>query len=278
MPLSPQDYGYIREVVLKASGIVLEAGKEYLIDNRISPLLRAEGLTNPADLVARMRTGSTALVLTRKVIEAMTTNETSFFRDVHPFDTLKDKIIPDLIKARQATRRINIWCAAASSGQEPYTIALILREFFPQLLAPPWQVSFLATDLSAEMISRCREGRYSQLEVNRGLPIRLLLKHFVKQGMEWQASEALRNTINFREMNLCEEWGGMPVFDIVFMRNVLIYFSIDTKKQIFARLRRNLARDGMLFLGGAETTLNIDDAFDRVATNKGGVYQIKAAA
>jgi len=281
MPIAPHEYEYIRDLVRAKSGITLEAGKEYLVETRLLPLARSEGCSGIDELLSRMKSGPQALSLTRKVIEAMTTNETSFFRDIHPFEALRDKVLPELVARRQATKTLSIWCGAASSGQEPYTVALVLKEHFPQLFTGGWKISFVATDLSSEMIRRCREGRYSQLEINRGLPAPLMVKYFKKHGMEWQIDESLRRLIEFREMNLCDEWpllGPPQSLDLVFLRNVLIYFSLETKRQILGKVRRLLRPDGYLFLGGAETTLNVDDNYDRLQIQKTGIYKVVRAA
>lgn len=281
MPIAPHEYEFIRDLVRSKSGITLEAGKEYLVETRLLPLSRSEGCASIDELLTRMKSGPQALALTRKVIEAMTTNETSFFRDIHPFEALRDTVIPDLIKRRQATKTLSIWCGAASSGQEPYTVAMVLKEHFPQLFVEGWRISFVATDLSSEMIRRCREGRFSQLEINRGLPATLMVKYFKKHGMEWQIDESLRRMIDFREMNLCDDWPSLAApgtLDLVFMRNVLIYFSLETKRQILGKVRRLLRPDGYLFLGGAETTLNIDDNYDRLQIQKTGIYRVARAA
>ncbi len=278
MPIAPHEYEYIRELVRVRAGITLESGKEYLVETRLTPLARHEGLKGIDDLISKMRSGPLALSLIRKVIEAMTTNETSFFRDMHPFDALRDKVIPDLLAKRAVSKTISIWCAAASSGQEPYTTLMLLRENFPQLFTGGWRFNFVATDLSSEMIRRCKEGKFSQLEVNRGLPAALMVKYFKKNGMEWQIDEQLRKACEFREMNLCEDWHGLGNIDIVFMRNVLIYFSVETKRQILGKVRKIMKPDGYLFLGGAETTINIDDAYDRVQIQRSGIYQVRSAA
>jgi len=183
--------------------------------------------------------------------------------------------LPELIKRRAKLRQLNIWCAAASSGQEPYTILMLLRENFPELFT--WKLNFIATDISQEMLERCREGCYSQLEVNRGMPAPLLVKYFQKVGNEWQIKEELRRMIELRQMNLAQAWPILQAMDIIFMRNVLIYFDIETKKAILARVRKTLKPDGYLFLGGAETTLNLDDSFKRVQSDKTAYYQIGAA-
>lgn len=278
MPIAPQDFEYICELIRRRAGITLEPGKEYLVESRLVPLAKQEGLKGIEDLLAKMKTGPLAMSLTRKVIESMTTNETSFFRDIHPFDALRDKVIPDLIARRSTTRTLSIWCAAASSGQEPYTILMLLRENFPQLFNGGWRFQFVGTDLSSEMIRRCREGKFSQLEINRGLPAQLMVKYFKKTGMDWQIDEQLRKACEFREMNLCDEWTGLSNIDIVFMRNVLIYFSVETKRQILGKVRKVMKPDGYLFLGGAETTINIDESYDRLQIQRSGIYQVKAAA
>jgi len=224
------------------------------------------------DLVARLR-AQPFNGLHQKVVEAMTTNETSFFRDVHPFEALKKAVLPELIKKRATERKLNMWCAASSSGQEPYTMAMILREHFPTLAN--WTVRFIASDISMEMLERARAGRYSQLELNRGMPAPLLVKYFQRQGMEWQIKEDLRRMVEFRQMNLADTWPSLPEMDLVFMRNVLIYFDVPTKKEILGKVRRLLRPDGYLFLGIAETTLNLDGAFERVQFDKSGCYRLR---
>jgi len=272
VPLNSADFTYITKLVHARSAIVLEAGKEYLVESRLLPIVRSEGCASLADLVVRLRSPS-ANGLQQRVVEAMTTNETSFFRDLHPFEVLKKTLLPELIARNGNTRTINLWCAASSSGQEPYTIALILREHFPVLAN--WTVRFLATDLSIEMVERARAGRYSQLEVNRGMPAPLLVKYFQRHGVEWQLKEDVRKMIEFRQMNLVDAWAAMPEMDLIFMRNVLIYFDIPTKKAILAKVRRLLRTDGYLFLGAAETTLNLDDGFERMQFEKAGCYRLR---
>ncbi|MFM8270962.1 MAG: CheR family methyltransferase [Gemmata sp.] len=202
----------------------------------------------------------------------MVTTETSFFRDAHPFEALRKSVLPELLKARQAEKRLSLWCAASSSGQEPYTVALILREYFPELA--DWKVTFQATDISQDMLARCRDGSYSQIEVNRGLPAALLVKYFRQEGARWRARDDLRAMIEFTRLNLAAPWPVMPTFDLILMRNVMIYFDVDTKKSILRRLARQLRPDGYLVLGGAETTLNLDDSYARVEALKSGFYQL----
>jgi chemotaxis protein methyltransferase CheR len=272
--ISDTDFSYVRDLIYRQAAIVLEKEKSYLVEARLSPLLRKHGFRSLTEMIAQMRRQPNN-GLRFDVVEAMTTNETSFFRDIHPFELLKKKVLPDLIKRRAALRQLNIWCAAASSGQEPYTILLLLRENFPELSA--WKVNFLATDISKEMLDRCREGCYSQLEVNRGLPAPLLVKYFQKIGTEWQITEKLRRLIDFRQLNLAQPWPVLPAMDVILMRNVLIYFDVETKKTILARVRKTLKPDGYFFLGGAETTLNLDDSFKRVQVDKTAYYQIGGA-
>lgn len=273
MPLNNADFEYVAKLVRDRSAIVLEAGKEYLVESRLLPLARNEGCGSVGDLVARLR-APLANGLHQKVVEAMTTNETSFFRDLHPFEVLKKTLLPELVANRGNERKLNLWCSASSSGQEPYSVALLLREYFPFLAN--WTVSFVATDLSREMIERARVGRYSQLEVNRGMPAPLLVKYFQRQGVEWQLKEELRKTVEFRQMNLVEAWSALPEMDIIFMRNVLIYFDVPTKKAILAKVRRLLRPDGYLFLGAAETTLNLDDGFERMQFDKASCYRLRS--
>jgi chemotaxis protein methyltransferase CheR len=269
MTMGANDFEYVQELVRKGSAIVLEAGKEYLVESRLSTVARDEGFTSIDHLVAELRR-TPANGLHRKVIEAMATKETAFFRDVHPFEALRAQLIPELMQRRQAQRQLTIWCAACSSGQEPYTIAMLLREHFPALGA--WQLRILGTDLSSEVLDRAKTGRYNQAEVNRGLPTAFLVKYFRKQGVEWQVVDEIRRMVEFVELNLNEVWSRVPPCDLIFLRNVLIYFDVQTKKTILAKLRRVLRPDGYLFLGGAETTMNLDDAYQRVVFAKTGSY------
>jgi chemotaxis protein methyltransferase CheR len=271
--LSKTDFEYVKNLVLKHTAIVLEAGKEYLVESRLTPLARQEGFASFEELIAQMRAQPSS-GLHWKMVEAMTTNETSFFRDVHPFEALKKAILPELVTKRASERSLHIWCAASSSGQEPYTVAMLLREYFPVLAS--WTLRFVASDISTEMLARSREGRYSQLEVNRGLPATLLVKYFQKQGTEWQIKEELRRMIEFQQVNLAEAWPSWPPMDIILMRNVMIYFDVATKKAILSKIHRLLRPDGYLFLGGAETTMNLNDAFERIEFDKSGCYRLRS--
>jgi chemotaxis protein methyltransferase CheR len=269
--MSEQDYTFLAKLLLERSALVLEPGKEYLVESRLAPVARRHGLASVAELVQRLRFG-TANALGTDLVEAMVTTETSFFRDVHPFEALRRTVIPELIRARQADRRLNVWCAASASGQEPYTVALLLREYFPELAG--WRLNLLATDISGEMLRRCREGRYSQVEVNRGLPINLLLKYFRQDGAHWQLHDAVRAMIDFQQLNLARAWPPLPPMDLVLLRNVMIYFDVDPKKSILRRVGQILRPDGYLVLGGAETTFNLDNSYQRVEALKAGFYRL----
>lgn len=272
MAIAPADSEFLRQLVRQRSGIVLGEDKAYLLESRLNPLAKAIGIADLAALTARLR-GEPSGQLSRQVVEAMTTNETFFFRDIHPFECLKKLVFPDLIAKRAGERRLDMWCAASSTGQEPYSIAMTMREHFPQIAG--WSVRLLATDLATEVLKKARDGRYSQLEVNRGLPAPLLIKWFTKDGLDWKVKDDLRRMIEYRELNLLENYPISGGLDVIFIRNVLIYFDVETKKQILAKCRRLLRPDGFLFLGGAETTMNIDDNFVRVEFDKGGCYRLK---
>jgi len=274
MSLSAPEFDYIRRLVLDQSAIVLEQDKGYLIESRLLPLARREGLPSLSHLIAKLQ-GEPFAGLHRRTVEAMTTNETSFFRDFHPFEALKKSVLPDLRTLRAQERKLDIWCAASSTGQEPYSLVMLLLEHFPDFAN--WQVRILATDLSSDILAKAKEGRFSQLEVNRGLPAALLVKYFQKQGCDWLLREDVRRRVDFQFFNLATAWPLMPRMDIVMIRNVLIYFGAETKKEILRKIRRVLKPDGYLFLGAAETTFNLDDAFERVPLERATCYRIKGS-
>jgi chemotaxis protein methyltransferase CheR len=264
-------FDYVRKLVFDHAAIELQAEKAYLVESRLLPIARQASLGSVSALVSKLRSepfGSTHSA----VVDAMTTNETSFFRDMHPFDVLREHVLPQLIERRAARKTLNLWSAASSSGQEIYTIAMLIREHFPMLAG--WNVRLFATDINQQMVDRAASGLYSQLEVNRGLPVKLLLKYFQKVGLQWQIKDEVRKSIHFTRMNLAEKWPMLPTMDVVFMRNVLIYFGVETKRQILAKVRQQLAPDGSLFLGGAETTLGVDEAFERVNHGKTSTYRL----
>jgi chemotaxis protein methyltransferase CheR len=268
--MTSPDFDFVRHLVRDRSAIVLEPGKEYLVESRLAPLVRQRHLESVSDLIALARTGTDQEIPTQ-IIDAMVTTESSFFRDRTPFESLRTTILPDLIQRRRAERRLSVWCAACSTGQEPYSFAILLREHFPELVN--WNVSVLATDISKPILDRAREGRFSQIEVNRGLPALLLVKYFRQHGSSWELVEDLRRSVEFRELNLAQSWPYLSRMDLVFLRNVMIYFDVQTKRTILGRLATVLRPDGYLLLGGAETTLNIDDSYHRVTTVPGGFYQ-----
>ena len=273
--LDSSTFEYIRKLVLERSSISLESTKGYLVESRLSPLARKCGFSGVADLALELRR-TTHGELHERVVDAMTTNETSFFRDLHPFETLQRHVLPEIISRRQQRRALHIWSAACSSGQEPYTIAMVLREQFPQLAG--WKINIHATDLSREMVERASAGCYSQAEVNRGLPASSLVKHFQRQGLNWVVKPELRGAIEFSQLNLTHSWSRLPAMDVIFMRNVLIYFTPDTKRQILQKAHRQLSDGGVLFLGGAETTLGLHEHFERVVLGKSTIYRPTSAA
>jgi chemotaxis protein methyltransferase CheR len=270
--LDTKDFEYVRDLVRKRSAIVLEAEKSYLVESRLTPLARREGFDSIIELVAKLRSNGFG-ALHNKVIEAMTTNETSFFRDLHPFEALKKVILPELIEKRMATRQLRIWCAACSTGQEPYTIAILIKDSFPQLAN--WQVKILATDISVQVLEKAKSGCFNQIEVNRGLPSSMIVKYFDRSGLNWQLKDTIREMIEFRQLNLIESWPVMLPLDIVFIRNVLIYFDIRTKKDLLGKIKNVMCPDGYLFLGGAESTFNLDESFDRKEIEKASVYRLR---
>lgn len=273
MSISDSDFQFVRELLVARSGIVLEPGKEYLLEARLGPFVRDLGVPDVSGVIGLLRRSRQGELATR-VVDALTTNETSFFRDAHPFDSLRTTIVPELIRRNASTRTLRIWSAACSTGQEPYSIGMVLLEHFPELAS--WNVRILATDLAETVLARARAGRYRQLEVNRGLPASYLAKYFERDGLEWKVVDALRQKVEVRALNLIGDWGPMPRFDVVFLRNVLIYFDVETKRRILARVRQQLQPEGWLFLGSAETTLQIDDSFRRVPIERGQAYRLAA--
>jgi chemotaxis protein methyltransferase CheR len=266
---------FLQELVLRRSGIVLEDSKDYLVDCRLSPIARDEGVDTVDELVGKLKREQESN-LVQRVTEAMTTNETLFFRDLHPFEALRSRFVPELMQARATCRSLRIWSAAAATGQEPYSIAMTLLESFPELSS--WDVRILATDLNTAVLERAREARYRDLEVSRGLPAPYLGKYFTRRGSEWELSPLVRSMVDFRQLNLVERWTDLFACDLVFMRNVLIYFDASTKRGILTRLRQVLVPDGFLVLGGAETTTNLDDAYAPVRVGAGVYYRLKRSS
>jgi chemotaxis protein methyltransferase CheR len=268
--LSEENYNFLQRHVYNASGIVLDSSKLYLIESRLTPLVRTESIKSLDDLCLRIRANSTSL-LSRRVVEAMTTNETLFFRDVATFDALRKKIIPRLLAAKGAARKLAIWSAASSTGQEAYSIAIMLAEM--GIRAD--DVEILGTDLSEQVLDRAREAKYVQFEVNRGLPSPLLVKYFRQSGLNWELHESIRKMVTFRAMDLRQDMRSVGVFDLILCRNVLIYFDVETKKKIVEQMRRILYPHGTLVLGCAETVINVHDGFATESIDGALFYSMK---
>jgi chemotaxis protein methyltransferase CheR len=269
MTLTATGFDWVRQLVHRESAIVLAPGKEYLVEARLLPIARSLGLGDVGQLVDSVRTRPSP-ESTRRIVEALTTNETSWFRDGDPFTALASTVLPSLLSARGPAERLQIWSAACSSGQEPYTIAMLLEDALPNAAT---RVSITATDLSREMVERTRAGRFSQLEVNRGLPAAMLVRHFTRAGNEWEVSPSLRRMVTASECNLAAPLPRMGPFDVVYLRNVLIYFDLPTKQAILRRVRALMRPDGWLFLGAAETTLGVDDSWERVVVGRSSAYR-----
>lgn len=266
--MKPPDYEYLRKLLKDHSGLDLSADKQYLIESRLLPLSRKAGLSGIGELVEKLKGRSTSL--TTQVVEAMTTNETFFFRDKVPFDHFRDSIIPEILQARAGRKSIRIWCAAGSTGQEPYSLAMSLKEMGAALSG--WRVEILATDLSQEVLEKSKAGLYSQFEVQRGLPIQKLVKYFKQTGEFWQVNADIRAMVQHRQLNLLHDFSQLGMFDVIFCRNVLIYFDQDTKIDIFNRLAKATEPDGFLVLGAAETVVGLTEVF-KPNPERRGLYQ-----
>jgi len=266
--MRPADFAVVASLVRSRSGLVLAPDKSYLVESRLLPLARRRNLNGIAGLVERLR-GADGAEIAAEVVEAMTTNESFFFRDGKPFEHLRLKALPTLHAARPPGQPLRIWSAACSSGQEPYTIAMVLAELAPQLAGRP--VEILATDIAREMLARTEAGLYTQFEVQRGLPVQKLIKWFRKEGEQWRASEALRAMVRVRAFNLLDDPASLGRFDIVFCRNVLLYFDQPTKGRVLDAIARQMAPGGFLYLGGAETVLGLTERFVP-APGETGVY------
>ncbi len=264
--MTPEDFDYLRRLLRERSGLVLAAEKQYLAESRLLPVARRHGMTTLTELVGTLR-ARPAPTLTGEVVDAMTTNETFFFRDKAPFEHLRDVILPSLIAARAREKRIRIWCAAASTGQEPYSIAMTLKGMNAALAG--FRVDILATDLVDGVLERARAGIYSQFEVQRGLPIHMLVKYFTQVGERWQLVPELRDMVQFRSLNLLNDFSPLGRFDVVFCRNVLIYFDQDSKTKVLERVAPQMPDDGFLVLGAAETVIGLTDAFKPVPDRRG---------
>ena len=271
--LSPEDTQYVATLMRRRSAVVLDDDKRYLIETRLSQVAADKGYRDVRAVVAGLREGHAGLDTT--VVEALVTHETLFFRDVAPFEVLKKEILPPLIAARAARRRLRIWSAACSSGQEPYSIAMLLLEHFPDV-ARSWDVRVVATDVSDAVLARARAGRYRQLEVNRGLGAQQLLRFFERDGAEWSVHGDVRRLVDFRKHNLLDPVPADISPDVIFLRNVLIYFDVPTKRSILARVAAVLPADGALVLGATETTLGVDEAWAKQSLAVTSFYRRKS--
>jgi chemotaxis protein methyltransferase CheR len=272
--MNNDDFNYLSKLLKDRSGLVLTADKGYLLESRLLPVARKWELKSLDELAQRLRQrGESGLI--RDIVEAMTTNESFFFRDAKPFDQFRQVVLPALLQARAAQRHIKIWSAACSSGQEPYSLAMILNEEKAKLAG--WTVDILATDLSTEILAKAQAGAYSQFEVQRGLPIQLMIKYFKQNGDRWQLDPSIRSMVKFRPFNLLDDLGVLGTFDVVFCRNVLIYFDQQTKTMILDRMARQFQGSGFLYLGGAETVVGLTTKFQPMADQR-GLYQLAAGA
>jgi chemotaxis protein methyltransferase CheR len=270
MALSKEDFDYIRALLRRHTAVVLEPGKEYLVDTRLIPILRKLGLGSIRSLVERLKS-EPFNGLHEAVVEALLTSETWFFRDYHPFEILRKYVIPELARDCGPLSPLRIWSAACAGGQEPYSIAMTLLEMREPGYS--WPLEMVASDLSEAALDYAREGRYTQFEINRGLPAPLLVKYFEKATPDWVISSKVKGMVQFRKINLIEPW-PLPKMDLIFLRNVLIYFDVETKKEILARIRKLLKPTGYLFLGGVETTLNLDPFFERISFDGATCYRL----
>lgn len=271
MTMDSQTFEFLSDLVRSKSAIVLDKGKAYLLESRLTPLALECGFSTLATMVEEIKR-STSQSLVKKVVEAMTTNETSFFRDLHPFNALKTHVLQDLMDRRTQERKLNIWSNACSSGQEIYSIAMLIKENFPDLMG--WKLKLIGTDLSTKILERAKAGSFNQTEINRGLPMQLLLKYFTKVENHWIICDDIRNRIETKILNLIEPFpAAMPKMDIVFLRNVLIYFDPAIKTEILRKVHASLAKDGYLFMGNAETTMNLKVPFEKQTIGNAVCYR-----
>jgi len=271
--MTPEEFGYLRDMLKQRSGLIVTEEKQYLLESRLMPLARKSGMTSLSELVAALKPADSEQ-LRKDATEAMTINESFFFRDKTPFENFANIMAPSLIQARASTRRLRVWCCAASTGQEPYSLAMQIKEMEPQFAG--WNIDIFGTDLSGEVLEKAKAGLYSQFEVQRGMPIQQLVKYFQQAGSMWQIDSSLRSMVTLQQFNLLDDYSRFGTFDIVFCRNVLIYFDPETKRDILQRIAKQLAPDGYLVLGAAETVIGITDAFKPVPNGR-GLYTIATA-
>lgn len=269
--IHPENYRFLQDYIYQESGIVIEQDKHYLLEARLMPVAKKQQVGNVNDLCNLLRATRVTPDLRQSVVEAMTTHETLFFRDLPQYEALRTKIIPELMEQRKLSRRMTFWSAAASSGQEAYSLAMMLLEMGLR----DWSIEIVGTDLSEQILARARQGRYAQIEVNRGLPVAYLVKYFTREGLDWQLKPEVTRMVSFRKMDLRDSFRGMGPFDVVFCRNVLIYFDTETKKKILGAIRSTIQPGGYLALGGAETSVLVSDLFERVSIGQATLYRVK---
>jgi chemotaxis protein methyltransferase CheR len=270
--MTPAEFEFVAQLLKRRSGLVINSDKLYLLESRLGPVGRKHSLAGLPAIAAKLKAGDEALA--RDVTEAMTTNESFFFRDKTPFDHFEKLMLPAMLKARAGSKRLRIWCAAASTGQEPFSLAMLLKEKQAQL--KDWRIDILGTDLSSEVLARAKSGLYSQFEVQRGLPVQLMVKYFTKERDQWRIKDDVRSMVEYRQMNLLDSFVGLGTFDIIYCRNVLIYFDEGTKRGILERMAQLLPDDGYLLLGAAETVVGITNAFSPLEGAQG--VSVKASA
>ena len=265
--MNADDFETLASVLKQRSGLSLTEDKSYLLESRLMPVVRRRRFNGLPELVAAIKSKDESLI--KEVTEVMTTNESFFFRDTRPFDQFREIVLPRLKEARASKKRIRVWCAACSSGQEPYSLAIVIKEMAPEF--SDWNIEIVGTDISEEILKKARDGIYSQFEVQRGLPIQMLMKYFNQVETGWELDESIRSMVQYRYFNLLDSMTALGTFDVVYCRNVLIYFDHPTKSDVLMRIRKQMADDAVLYLGGAETVLGICDEF-KPATGQRGMY------
>jgi len=273
--VDPAGYAYLQRLMLEETGTILEPGKEYLVEARLHALAQREGCASASALLEALQTEEIPGRLHRWVIEAMLNGETSFFRDHYPFEALRTSILPELMGRRAAVKTLHVWSAATASGQEAYSLAMLILESAPAF--QDWRIRILATDVSESMLERARAGVYRQIEVNRGLPAPCLVKYFERSGQDWKVKEHVRSMVEFDHVNLARPWPALPQLDVIFLRNVLLYFSSQARRTILEGVTRHLRPDGYLFLGGGETVLALDRTYESIRVGKAVCFRRKAA-
>lgn len=272
MSLTQSEYETIRKLVLNRSGIVLDTHKQAFVEQKLGPLVQEQGLTTASEVAQKLASNPNDPMM-QKVVEAITTPETGFFRDNRAFKALKEAVLPKLIEKCGMDRTLNIWSGGCSTGQEPYSILMLIHENFPELKG--WTIRFIATDISSKSLAQAKEGVFGQLEMNRGLPAPLLLKYFHKTGLQWQVKPAIRSLVDFRALNLIEQWPALPKMDIIFLRNVLVYFQTETKRDILNKVADSLKPGGYLFMGMAEIPMTSENRFDKLEYERSGCFVLK---